>query len=358
MRTTSELLSMSTSFFPEFAMMRRSLLSLMIVALGIGMASSTATAQTSLNAMTGEMSYVYPITSTTVNTAPVDVHLAWLPSLEQVYYVGGSYRFGINNPPLTTGYNQWTTWPRRHGGWAICVNGFVVQLFNYVQRYTSESQGSTPEPEDSTRNWLTVGYDVCNRMTTLTELAEPDVIKLLQADGSVLELRNAIPHDAVADEEDRYVGWYYVNGVNTNAFAVVEYDDTYYPTWMQDITSGRMADYVSEWAVRPRVVRYYPGDGLEYVFREVILPYGKLGLENYASPPESLVGVTPTVFYLEEINRDNVNILTFKRSKHYPSDTDHDLTPGRALVEEFHGHRISYENNFVTIEAEGHTHRL
>ena len=339
-------------------MMRRSLLSLMIVALGIGMASSTATAQTSLNAMTGEMSYVYPITSTTVNTAPVDVHLAWLPSLEQVYYVGGSYRFGINNPPLTTGYNQWTTWPRRHGGWAICVNGFVVQLFNYVQRYTSESQGSTPEPEDSTRNWLTVGYDVCNRMTTLTELAEPDVIKLLQADGSVLELRNAIPHDAVADEEDRYVGWYYVNGVNTNAFAVVEYDDTYYPTWMQDITSGRMADYVSEWAVRPRVVRYYPGDGLEYVFREVILPYGKLGLENYASPPESLVGVTPTVFYLEEINRDNVNILTFKRSKHYPSDTDHDLTPGRALVEEFHGHRISYENNFVTIEAEGHTHRL
>jgi len=309
-----------------------------------------APAQTSINSMTGALSYSYPITSTTVNTAPVDVRLSWLPNLEQVYYVNGSYTFGINNPPLVTGHNQWTSGSRRHGGWAICVNGFAVQVFNYVQRFASESKGSTPEPEDATRNWLTVGYDVCNRMQTLTELGEPDVIKLLQADGSVLELRNAIPHDAVADEEDRYVGWYYVNGVNTNAFAVVDYDDTYYPTWIQDITADRNTDYVSEWAVRPRVVRYYPGDGLEYVFREIILPYGQQSL--------SLVGVTPTVFYLEEINRDNVNILTFKRSKHYPSDTDHDLTPGRALVEEFHGHRISYENNFVTIEAEGHTHRL
>jgi len=311
---------------------------------------STAFAQTSINSMTGALSYSYPITSTTVNTAPVDVHLAWLPNLEQVYYVQNSYRFGIDTPPLDVGHNLWTSGSRRHGGWAICVNGFVVQLFNYVQWFDSPAKGSTTEPQDSMRNWLTVGYDVCNRMQTLAELKEPDVIKLLQADGSVLELRNAIAHDAVADEEDRYVGWYYVNGLNTNAFAVVDYDDTYYPAWMQGITANRNTTYVSEWAVRPRVVRYYPGDGLEYVFREIILPYGQHGLSH--------VGVTPTVFYLEEINRDNVNILTFKRSKHYPSATDHDLTPGRGLVEEFHGHRISYENNFVTVEAEGHTHRL
>ena len=337
-------------------MMRRFLLVMMIVVTGIGAAPSDAAAQTGLNAMTGEMTYVYPITSTTVNTAPVDVHLAWLPSLEQVCYTEQTFTFGVNNPPLTTGYNTWTSAMRHHGGWAICVNGFVVQLFNYVQKYDSPSRTYTPEPEDSSRNWLTVGYDVCNRMTTLTELAEPDVIKLLQADGSVLELRNAIPHDAVADEEDRYVGWYYVNGVNTNAFAVVEYDDTYYPTWIQDLMVGRKTTYVSEWAVRPRVVRYYAGDGLEYVFREIVLPYGRNQLTNGSG--DSLFGVMPTVFYLEEINRDNVNILTLKRSKHYPSATDHDLSPGRALVEEFHGHRISYENNFVTIEAEGHTHRL
>jgi len=87
---------------------------------------STAFAQTSINSMTGALSYSYPITSTTVNTAPVDVHLAWLPNLEQVYYVQNSYRFGIDTPPLDVGHNLWTSGSRRHGGWAICVNGFVV----------------------------------------------------------------------------------------------------------------------------------------------------------------------------------------------------------------------------------------
>ncbi|MEP7218449.1 MAG: hypothetical protein ABI876_06010, partial [Bacteroidota bacterium] len=113
----------------------------------------------------------------------------------------------------------------------------------------------------------------------------------------------------------------------------------------------------------PRILHYYTGDGLEYIFREWTAPYGMPVLRDYTLRGGGLYA-GPTIFYLEDIRSNAGPIASFIRTRHYPIfgnplfESRSDTTRGRALITSFPGHQISFGYNSLIIEAMGRTTKI
>jgi RHS repeat-associated protein len=330
----------------------------------------------SVSAGTGGVMYSYPISRQSLGGHSIDTRLNYCGAVSSTAYIG------YNKDSV-----RWVRFTQNRPAWIIGVNGFAIQVLGYTDffhrnpawNYTSTRSTSYT---DSDLLWTIDGYDVCNRMRDLTHPNAAagtggvlvDEINLLRSDGSVLRLQNLKSPNATPakDRPEVYTGHYYENEPNASGFGVVEFDSTY---WTNHIARyGRDSGY----AFIPRRLSYYPGDGLEYVFREWIVPYG---IDAYRlDGPDAFLGKRygPTVFYLEKINVSTGASITFSRNRHKTVDsrvdyirygigsggwrttTDSlaDSSRGRALISAFDGHRIVYslgDRQSVSIEALGRT---
>jgi RHS repeat-associated protein len=334
---------------------------LFIAAALVLVTNASAQHRVGLDPLTGSISYSYPISTRTVNGATVNVGLTYAANVAQISFTG-AYSPGYENPTTF----QWVpaAWPRStrlHGAWLMSVNGFVVQSFSSlpIEPAAWASNSGTNSWEDVGRQWFTKGYDVCSRLDIIDTDGEQDAIEILLADGSVLDLRNETSwDDDPVQEADLYSGRYYHNALNSSGFGIVEIDTTtYWPSELKALfadENGNVPVYML-----PRVLRYYLGDGLEYVFREIVAPYGDPRVshaDGFDAGGKQAVGVR--IFYLEEVNKEHARIATIERSKHRPSAGKVDNLPGRALFTGTTGLHVDYGDDQVTIQSEGKTHRL
>jgi len=312
-----------------------------------------------VSALSGNVNYTYPISTHSVDGYGVNVSLNYCGSVSMTSY-------SVFDKCTKT----YSSLSKVHPAWLLNVNGFAVQAFTSAMGFQSAwISKSTSALDERHYVWTLDGYDICNRMTSIsphrfpncTGITPPilpnytplyDDIRILRGDGSILELRNAnkVENDTVITDIS-VSGIYYPHGINEKGYAIVSIDsNTYFPSYLKQ----RLLDEVphnTRLAWYPRVMKYYPGDGLEYVFREFVTPFD---ITVYVKND----GNFPTIFYLEEINSDTRTLVSFKRSKHtYSHDVDTTNT-GRALLSEFDGHRISYSNTYATIEAMGRTIKL
>ncbi len=269
--------------------------------------------------------------------------------------------------------------------WLLSINGFAVQAFSQATEMVMSPNARRPVPgfiskigfcavpipknssgvpESATTytnpaNWgndefvpqqyLIEGYDYCNRMSmkayertheSISVNNTADIIKLLRADGGVLELVNVNPRttlfsfDDLYNEPERYSGKYVEKGANAKGYAYVEFDETLVPasletdSWYGDLLYGAYGNWkhVSEFThFKPRKVHYYPGDGLEYIFVEHIAPYGndyytgKIVIQTAPCLSKSLWGgpaAGATIFYLVDIRSDNRSLMKFGYESH------------------------------------------
>ncbi|HPO63742.1 MAG TPA: hypothetical protein PK762_11740, partial [Candidatus Kapabacteria bacterium] len=335
----------------------------------------------------GNLTYTYPISNNSIDGFPLKVDLNFVANAPYTI-------FGYYHKPD----NYWQKFSYSQPAWIMGVNGFAINVLkrnnSFVKTVPKNLSGNSIITGNdyealeilNTRynfvnlpNELIEGYDYCNRMMQLTVFAaHQDIIKLLRSDGSVLELRNK--NVMASGEPSNYTGYYYENGVNPEGFAIVEYDTTTnFPTWIKN----EFDNLPNRWAYLPRVVRYYRGDGLEYVFREVVIPYGfrykfkNIGIGDsilcgsrairdpkdttkWITVPLYNVGytatpadVTPTIFYLEEINSDLKNIATFERKWHNFKEEEVSINRGRSYINKFANHiiDINEEENNMTIQV-------
>jgi hypothetical protein len=304
----------------------------------------------SISKANGNVSYTYPISSYSVSGYPVNVSLN---------YCGGVAMTTFNKyvPDSAQYYDYWDQFNVNQPAWIVNVNGFALQVLSKKERYCEYASGA-----QFNYIWNIDGYDFCNRMNVLTQNNDQDIIKILRGDGGILELRN--PHQkkdiTLGEELKLYTGYYYSNSVNNKAYGIVTLDSvTWWPAYAKDSAA---AAYPERYASVPRVLKYYPGDGLEYVFREHPLPYGPYTSPSYGSGagthrPEPSVGsgARATIFYLEEVNSSLRTLLHFKRSRHNFGNPSEPASTGRAQLTSFEGHRFSYGENSLTIEALGRT---
>ena len=255
----------------------------------------------------GNVSYSYPISKTTVNGYPLEVNLNYCGSVAftafKDYYEGG----------YTDPYRRWGKFQQNRPLWIVGVNGFAIQClsatsgsFHGDSALASASSGSLFD--DSRMIWTVDGYDFCNSMTPLEQETQShlvDEIHILRSDGSLLQLVNEqyLGEEEPAAHPEVYTGYYFVNEANAHGFGIVEYDTVGWPRFVRDeidaITGG-----IDNYPYIPRKLHYFPGDGLEYVFREWVVPYGiKPYLGRGEGAPNRWGGITagPTIFYLDEI---------------------------------------------------------
>lgn len=325
----------------------------------------------------GVPSYVYPINSYTSNGHNVSVTLNYCGSVAFTSY-HRYYNYAYNNTSPS-----WSKYHQNRPAWLLGVNGFAVQALGFTGTFFNEpaymkfSNNQNPYIiadgnmyTDKHLVWVMDGYDVCNRMDEmLPDLDEKhDVIRLLRSDGGLLELHNVISYDDLPNDSTGhytnpalYTGDYYPAEVNPSAYARVQLDSLYIPPSNPPVEQWRL----------PRILRYYPGDGLEYVFREFCVPYGREPYTTYSTNGpngQMIYGANmayPSIFYLEEINDGTRSVVNFKRERHVaeeqmffnPDTNAHRLTTtrGRAPLTEFTGHTLIYGDNSLSIQAMGRT---
>lgn len=359
---------------------------------GYGQSSSiTVDGSLTVSNSTGVPSYVYPISNHTISGYPIDVSLTYAGSVSFTafteFFVGSE--FGVSDPA----YFRWKKFQQNRPAWILGVNGFAIQvLHNSLSFYCNPEVQEDFQDEskdyftDEDFVWLVDGYSFSNRMLnfasggTNSDFGEEnsyiDVIKLLRSDGSILELINANEFNSQINQvgsPNLYTGYYAVNQANTQGFAIVEFDDENWPDHVQAAAGlDPTSDNSSFYHLRPRKVRYFPGDGMEYIFHEWLMPYGEDSYngnwgtngQRYGEP-----GSTPTIFYLEEIRSVAGHLTSFTRSRHYspekmeeiygPIATGYeDRTRGRALTTSFDGHEIEYLDNGMIINALGRTTKV
>ncbi len=236
----------------------------------------------------GNLVYSYQIQNRTMAGHPISVGLNYSSNVLTTSFCS----------PVSSGINTaWAQLKRSQPAWILGVNGFAVQVLgqsfcfgswgkeitnrvlNSEHQYDENGNLSSvtmtiPHLKNEHNTvWLIDGYDYCNRIKPLTDPDNQDIIKLLRSDGSLLELRNPTQKKHVGDINDPalYTGHYYEKGIGTQGYAIVKF-----------IPNNELPAYVSK-AVegldnpnsrRPRVIHYFPGDGLEYIFKEDIFPYG------------------------------------------------------------------------------------
>gem|GEM_PF-1518773 len=305
----------------------------------------------------GNLSYTYPISNNSIDGFPLKVDLSFTNNLACVVLAGY-----YNDTTFNT--DAWSLMALNYPGWIIGVNGFAINVLtdknSFMKLHSNYSleKPLTSMTEDTSWIPLVEGYDFCNRMQTLKEENKQDIIKLLRSDGSILELRNPKRRIDVEDDnsDSLYIGYYYENSINPEGFAVVSYDSTYWPSYYREKTNWQ-SDRNS---YKPRVIRYYKGDGLEYVFREITTPYGLRVYDNTVSTLDDKVmpgNVSPTIFYLEEINSDMRNLARFKRQWHNRKDDTVEIVRGRAYITEFAGMNIKISESELLFQQHDRTIR-
>ncbi len=329
----------------------------------------------------GNVSYTYPISSFNSRGYTFDVNLNYCGSVAFTSYV--AYDESVHPPDLANSadvnypiYGGWRKFHQNRPAWILGVNGFAVQVISATTQFHCNPLLADIEKnkdigfdfDDGDLVWTIDGYDASNRMADFEAIGAPshplytDAIRLLRDDGSVLELFNNQPPDGEAphNRPELYSGYYYVNSANNTGFAYVELDSTDWPAHVEQFLSG-------DYEFMPRKVHYFPGDGLEYVFREWTAPYGMGAyLNNHGELEANRFGgptAGPTVFYLQEIRCASGQAIQFQYSRHNPgygtvggqTFSFADSTLGRALLTGFTGHTISYGPNYVSIEALGRT---
>ncbi len=325
----------------------------------------------------GNVSYRYPISSHPVSGYPVTVSLNYCGSVAFTTfkdYYRGPLDPGDPEPEgewsVQGGGQRWGKFHQNRPAWILGVNGFAIQVLGTTTQYHMDHSALTdPDFEERTTFddddfvWCADGFDFSNRMKNLgveeniggiDKHEFVDAIRLLREDGSVLTLINAKRSDTITYQvwsDSMYTGYYVPHESNNNGFAYVDYA----PGGMPAFVDGFESNYTN-----PRRVRYYPGNGLEYVFYEYVIPYGT---DEYRETLQTYGGAKagPTIFYLEEINSNGGRITKFSRSRH-DNRTDaldqwqgYDSTKGRALITQFDGHTINYSNSGLYIEAAGRT---
>ena len=82
--------------------------------------SADADGNFNVSSLNGSLSYVYPISSVTVDGYPVNINVKYLGNLKQT-----AFNFYYKDDENNDGYTRLT---RTQSNWAITVNGFVVQV--------------------------------------------------------------------------------------------------------------------------------------------------------------------------------------------------------------------------------------
>ncbi len=252
----------------------------------------------------GNLLYSYQIQNRTMAGHPISVNLN---------YSSNVLTTSLCSPITTEDNTGWAQLKRSQPAWIVGVNGFAVQVLG--QKFCFGSWGkdivrpfikpisTTPEGQvesaivtlpnlnnEHNTVWLVDGYDFCNRMKPLSDNNDQDVIKLLKSDGSILELRNPAQRKNAGDANSAvlYTGFYYEKGIGTQGYAYVTYipDDE-----LPEYVKKSLANITNPNARRPRKIQYFPGDGLEYVFKEDIFPYGTR-VDDLTGLAESSVGYT------------------------------------------------------------------
>jgi RHS repeat-associated protein len=320
----------------------------------------------------GALGYSYPIADYAISGYPVRIELNYANSVSFSAFC--DYNKGPFKHTGGSSAQAWRQFGQNRPAWIIGVNGWAVQLLDQVTAFHSAPHKVNTDFHTGTSRrsfddrdflWLAEGYDFSNRMKSMYNASYEDgfarqdfvdVIKLLRADGSVMELhnsKNALMGADVYFSDSLYVGFYHTNEVGAHTFATVSIDDSRLP----DFIPADSSHYF-----RPRILRLYDGSGLEYVFREYILPYGTA---DWRDSTQQFGGAIagPSIFYLEEINSNAGQLMTFARTRHtvtfeydgYGDPIDRDSTRGRALVTDFDATSITYGNNMMAIQSMGRT---
>ena len=293
----------------------------------------------------GNLTYVYPVASYTKDGYPINVSLNYCGSVKFTafeHYTPSS----INN---VGSISQITT---NKPAWMLSVNNFALQVFAQNSEMML-NQSYTPSLSNNKlrlKHWVIDGYDFCNTMRPLLPSQklqgykeQTDFINILRADGSMLTLIKAavVPggfEESQYNETDRsyYSGRYAEKGVNTKGYAIVRFLDSTelsspHQALIRTLQGEKNASkpyykYAPNQFI-PREVRYFPGDGLEYVFVEWKFPFGPSYRKSLVKSTESCSAPSlqiykqylPSVFYLQAIRSDFRIVMKFNYDHHkYP----------------------------------------
>ncbi len=366
-----------------------------------------------ISKINGSVLFSLPISQYSTNGYPLSVTL--------------NYSGGISTTSYAFCYIDQGHWAKMHQtrpAWIIGVNGIAVQVFAGNAMFTCDPlyqlenwRVATGQNDftitDKDVTWMIDGYDVCNELYPLGRAQSQDVIKILKSDGSLLEFRNQFTTtNTTWFDKNKYTGKYYLNEVNSTAYAIVDFDWSQKNLYDEFLLHDRLViDYIDSsvsppvrhWKpdtvnfggihyfhnlldslerlyYQPRELKYYPGDGYVYIFKEYKMPYGEKSfgfrdesglLNNYNSGNAKSFGLSisegntnlkygplshPNIFYLYEIRSAVKEITRFEYAKHITPEylstgLSYDATLGRAALKAFNNHEISYELDYAQIKA-------
>lgn len=317
----------------------------------------------------GNVSYVYPISSFTSGGHSVTTSLSYCGSVQFTAFKD----YDLGNRRFGTEYSGWSRFHQNRPAWILGVNGWAVNLVGVATHLHADPASNlfntqVTEFNDNDVVWLADGWDFSNRMRDFKAMPQSeayrDVIRILRADGSVMELLNLHTRTETSNADpdllpELYSGYYFQNETNGRGYGVVTFDSSQFmgPAW-EHMASAVVGG--KRYPLYPRVLRYFPGDGTEVIFRERIDPYGVLAYQDLEARGGGLWG-HPSIFYLEEIRSNAGTIVAFQRARHTSSAevvAGNVTTRGRASVTSFTGHEISIGDRSMTVEALGRTTKI
>jgi RHS repeat-associated protein len=322
----------------------------------------------------GNVSYSYPVSHHMEGGYAIDVSLNYCGSVAFTAFKD----YNLAHKGDGSLYNGWAKFHRNMPAFVLGVNGFAINVIATSSHFHLDSASRAfnslvNDYNDKDFLWNIDGYDFNNRMSDFDPVGPAqeggyvDVIRLLRADGSVLDLLNTHSRQAEDTTADKrvslYTGYYHANEANARGFGFVRYDTTYWPEYILDSVRTRSDGDGFRAALVPRTLHYYPGDGLEYIFKEWVCPFGLSAYCDIESRSGGIWG-GPTIFYLEQIRSNAGIVADFYRTRQYPVignplfEGRNDLTRGRALITSFAGHTISFGYNSLIIEALGRTTKV
>jgi len=324
-----------------------------------------------VNNQNGGAAYSYPISSFTSGGHQVDVALNYCGAIQFTTFKD----YNLADRHLGNEYSGWSRYHQSRPGWILGVNGWAVNLIGVASHFHAQPGSRLFIPgqqdfDDRDMIWLADGYDFSGRMRDFGAVAqtEPyqDVIRILRADGSVMELLNvhtkADINNGNPDTCARlYTGTYFVNEANSHGYGIVDYATDFMPGPVREYIVDNVAPE-DRYPVYPRILRFYPGDGTEVIFRERIAAYGMPAFTDDENRSGG-IWAQPSIFYLEQIKSNGGIVVDFQRARHYPElgsmmSNLPDLTRGRALVTAFTGHEIRFGYNSMIVESMGRTTKI
>lgn len=333
-------------------------------------AAITIDGKLAVNNQNGSPAYSYPISSFTSGASAVNVSLNYCGAVQVTAFKD----YDLSDRHQGTTYSGWSRFHQSRAMWILGINQWAVNVVSVASHFHGRPGSKLYDDvsasyDDRDLIFLIDGFDFCNRMRDFGAVAqtEPyrDMIRILRADGSVMELLNIHTRtetnncnpDTMAS---LYTGHYFVaNEANAHGYGIVSYDSSQFigPAW-STLAGSVIESY--RYPLYPRVLKFFPGDGSTVIFREHLAPFGVSAYEDIESRSGGLWG-HPSVFYLDEIRNNAGTIVEFKRSRHTSageSTPTFKTTRGRAPVTSFTGHEISLSDKSMTIEALGRTTKI